>query len=103
MFGLKKKLDEARRVARAALVEKNKKKHEEATETAWRIHGALGEWTGKVDAKASFAFALESAGIATGIALSDESKLFSKLEGPGQDILYYGGMAALLVAAAFSV
>ncbi|MFF6958165.1 MULTISPECIES: hypothetical protein [unclassified Streptomyces] len=28
---------------------------EDARETAWRIHGAVGEWTGQVDAKASFA------------------------------------------------
>lgn len=44
-------------------------------ETAWRIHAGLGEWTSKVDAKASFALALESAGVATVIALSDEKNI----------------------------
>jgi hypothetical protein len=76
---------------------------ERAIETAWRIHGALSDWTGKVDAKASFAFALESAGIATAVALGDENKLYSKLEGPWQEVLYYGGMLALTLAAAFAV
>lgn len=77
--------------------------HERAIETAWRIHGALGDWTGKVDAKASFAFALESAGVATAVALGDENRLYSKLEGPWQEVLYYGGLLALSLAAVFSV
>lgn len=74
-----------------------------AIETAWRIHGALSDWTGKVDAKASFAFALESAGVATAVALGDENRLYSMLEGPWQEVLYYGGMLALTIAAVFSV
>lgn len=78
-------------------------KHDEAIETAWRIHGAISDWTGKVDAKASFAFALESAGIATAVALADDSKVFSRLEGPGQEILYWGGLLTLTVAAVFAV
>ena len=32
----------------------------DATDTAWRIHGALVDWTGKVDTKASFALTIES-------------------------------------------
>lgn len=78
-------------------------KHDEAIETAWRIHGAISDWTGKVDAKASFAFALESAGIATAVALADDNKVFSKLEGPLQEVLYWGGLLTLAVAAVFSV
>ncbi|WP_422390199.1 Pycsar system effector family protein [Arthrobacter sp. N1] len=77
--------------------------HEKAIETAWRIHGALGDWTGKVDAKATFAFTLESAGVATAIALADENRVFDTLEGPVQEILYFGGLIALSIAAAFSV
>lgn len=72
-------------------------------DTAWRIHGALVDWTGKVDAKASFAFTIESAGVATTVALSGDKRVFSTLEGPWQNVLYYGGIVALLIAAAFSV
>lgn len=76
---------------------------EKAIETAWRIHGALSDWTGKVDAKASFAFTLESAGVATAIALADENRVFDVLEGPVQSILYFGGLILLSIAAACSV
>jgi Family of unknown function (DUF5706) len=37
---------------------------EEAVETAWHIHTALGEWTTRVDSKASFALTLEAAALA---------------------------------------
>ncbi|WP_323959346.1 Pycsar system effector family protein [Arthrobacter sp. JZ12] len=77
--------------------------HDKAIETAWRIHGALSDWTGKVDAKASFAFTLESAGVATAIALADDKRVYDALEGPVQEILYFGGLVALSIAAAFSV
>ncbi|MFJ8669757.1 hypothetical protein [Streptomyces sp. NPDC093600] len=52
-------------------------------ETAWRIHAALGEWTARVDAKASFALTLESAALAGIAALSDKNRLFSNLTGFG--------------------
>ena len=77
--------------------------HDEAIETAWRIHGALSDWTGKVDAKASFGFTLESAGIATAIALADDKRVLGSLEGPVQEILYFGGLISLSIAAAFAV
>lgn len=75
----------------------------ESLETAWKIHGAIVDWTGKVDAKASFAFTIESAGVATTIALSGDKRMFNILQGPWQNVLYYGGIVALLIAAAFSV
>lgn len=37
----------------------------QGVENAWRIHAALADWTGKVDAKAAFAFTVESAALAT--------------------------------------
>ena len=37
---------------------------EEATKTAWQVHSVLAEWTRTVDAKASFALAMESAALA---------------------------------------
>lgn len=75
----------------------------ESLETAWKIHGAIVDWTGKVDAKASFAFTIESAGVATTVALSGEKRIFSALEGPWQNFLYNGGIVSLLGAAAFAV
>lgn len=75
----------------------------DSLETAWKVHGAIVDWTGKVDAKASFAFAIESAGVATTVALSGDKRMFSVLEGPWQNVLYNGGILSLLIAAAFAV
>lgn len=50
-------------------------------DTAWRIHQALGEWTARVDAKASFALTLESAALAGIVALSDKGHIFDNLTG----------------------
>ena len=36
---------------------------DQGVDTAWKIHAAIVDWTGKVDTKASFASALESAAI----------------------------------------
>jgi hypothetical protein len=35
-----------------------------AAETAWRIHGGLLDWTGKIDSKASFVLTVEAAALA---------------------------------------
>ena len=74
-------------------------KHAQAIEQAWRIHGALADWTGKVDAKASFALAGESAVIATIIALSDAGRRLSDLSGWVEHVLYWAGLALLVAAA----
>lgn len=74
-----------------------------SVDTAWRIHGALVDWTGKVDAKATFAFTIQSAGVVSTVALSGPKRVFDAMEGPWQHVLYYGGILALLFAAAFSV
>lgn len=71
----------------------------ESLDTAWRIHGALVDWTGKVDAKASFAFALESAGLGVIVTLSGKDRLFGALEGPWQNISYIVAAAALVLGA----
>jgi hypothetical protein len=52
-----------------------------AVETAWRIHTELGNWTAKVDAKASFALTLESAATAGVIALSTNDHVLANLHG----------------------
>lgn len=48
----------------------------EAIENAWRIHDAQADWTGKVDAKASFSFGIQSFVIAAVVALIADDKLF---------------------------
>nr|WP_219927234.1 Pycsar system effector family protein [Prauserella shujinwangii] len=48
-------------------------------ETAWRVHAAIVEWTGKVDAKASFAATIESVILGGVITLSDSRRLLADL------------------------
>ncbi|MFJ2900598.1 Pycsar system effector family protein [Streptomyces sp. NPDC087218] len=76
----------------------------QAVETAWRIHAELGNWTAKVDAKASFALTLASAAIAGVIALSTDDHVLANLEGWGRALLWVGtvfilasGIFAMLV------
>lgn len=79
---------------------------EAAVVNAWRIHDAQADWTGKVDAKASFSFGIQSAIIATVIALTAEDKLFDNFQGwwvalflAGVLLLMSGAfMSALVVA-----
>lgn len=71
-----------------------------ALETAWKIHAAIVDWTGKVDTKAAFAFALESAGIGLVITLTAKDRIFAVLTGPLQNVVYYAGGLALVLAAA---
>lgn len=48
-------------------------------EHAWQIHSAQMDWTGRVDAKASFALALDSAAVAALVALSAENMVFADI------------------------
>lgn len=75
----------------------------DAIDNAWKIHAAQAEWTGKVDAKASFAFGLESAAIVTVIALSAKGRIFGDLSDPAAAGLYGIGLALILVGAVFAV
>lgn len=71
-----------------------------ATEAAWRIHAAQSDWTARVDAKAGFAFALESAAIATVVTLSAEGRLFGSIERSLEQWLYGLGLSLLIAGAA---
>lgn len=73
-----------------------------ALDTAWRVHQAQVDWTGRVDAKAAFAFTIESAAIATTVALTAKDRLFSSLGHWWTASLYVLGLGALLVAAGFA-
>ncbi|MCC9175848.1 Pycsar system effector family protein [Arthrobacter sp. zg-Y179] len=77
--------------------------NDKAIEQAWKIHAAQAEWTGKVDAKASFAFAVESAIIATTVALSANGRLFSNISGWLDETLYWIGVLSLLAGAFFAL
>ncbi|MFF9922850.1 Pycsar system effector family protein [Streptomyces globisporus] len=74
----------------------------EAIETAWRIHGAIGEWTARVDAKASFALTLESAATAGIIALSADDQMFSDLYGWGVRAPLWLGTMLILAGGIFA-
>ncbi len=73
-----------------------------AVETAWRIHAAQTDWTGKVDAKATFAFAAESAAIATVVALTAQDRLYSQIDVWWLWAIYVVGLAGMLVAVGLS-
>jgi hypothetical protein len=79
---------------------------ERAIDTAWHVHGALGDWTGRVDVKASIFLTLEAAVLAAILdasgkdgRLSDQA-INTKLE----NVLYWGGLClislSILLAAA---
>ncbi|MFF9101946.1 Pycsar system effector family protein [Streptomyces rubrogriseus] len=72
-------------------------------ETAWRVHTALGEWTARVDAKASFALTLESAALAGIVALSDKNRLFSNLTGFSVRGPLWAGILLILVGAVLAI
>nr|WP_170949063.1 Pycsar system effector family protein [Rhodococcus sp. 06-621-2] len=50
-------------------------------ETAWKIHAAIVDWTGKVDTKASFTLTIESALLGGVVALSGDGRVFHDLGG----------------------
>lgn len=74
-----------------------------AVDTAWKIHQAQMDWTGRVDTKAAFAFGLESAAVATVVGLSAMDRIYSTLDGLAANATYFGGLVLLLVAALLAV
>lgn len=72
-------------------------------ETAWRIHAALADWTGKVDVKAGFALTLESAALGVIVALAKADHHPAQVDGVAPRILFWLGAALLGVAAIASV
>lgn len=72
-------------------------------EAAWKIHAAQIDWTGRVDAKASFAFGLESAALGLTVALSASGRTYSGLSGWLQHGLYWAGIALVLGGALFAL
>lgn len=75
-------------------------------ETAWRVHSAQVDWTGKVDSKASFALAIQSAVIGGIIGLAGDDRRLANLEGFWPTSLFWAGILLLvlsLIAVSFVV
>lgn len=72
-------------------------------DTAWKIHAAQVDWTGKVDSKASFAFTISSAALATTVALSADGRTFSRLSERWEHLAYWSGVALVLAGALFAL
>ncbi|MCT9080107.1 Pycsar system effector family protein [Streptomyces fulvoviolaceus] len=75
----------------------------DAVETAWRIHAALADQTGKVDAKAGFALTLESAALGAVIAFSGSGRRLGQLDGGAAPVLFWLGAVLLGLSALASV
>ena len=73
--------------------------NERAIETAWRIHGHLNDLNGKIDSKASFALALESAALGGVAALSGSGHRLGHLVGWPPKVIFWAGVIALGLAA----
>ena len=73
-----------------------------ATDTAWRIHTQLADWTGKVDRKATFAISIESAVLAGVIATSGTGELLGDLTGV-RLIFYWIGLGLMVIGILASV
>lgn len=69
-----------------------------AIDQAWRIHAALADWTGKVDAKASFALALESAAVLVVLRALEPDGPLAGLRFGWTQLLVWAGLTGLLVA-----
>ncbi|WP_405585549.1 Pycsar system effector family protein [Streptomyces sp. NBC_01190] len=79
--------------------------HDDAVATAWRLHASLADWTGRIDAKASFALTIESAVLAGVGASAGTDHGFGGISGWwAQGALWIGaGLLVLAVFAAVSV
>ena len=67
----------------------------DALDNAWRIHDAQADWTGKVDAKASFVFAIQSAALTAVLGLTGLDKIYNDLDAWWKVALYTLGLALL--------
>ena len=72
-------------------------------DTAWRIHSAIADWTGKVDAKASFTLTLESAVLVGVVALSSSGRRLGALSGFWEHVFYFVGVGLLLTGVLMAV
>jgi hypothetical protein len=81
-------------------------RHDEAVENAWKIHDAQLDWTAKADAKAAFAFGIDSAAIAAVVVLISTDRVLHHFLTFWPGILFIFGMIGLVgssVASAIGV
>ncbi|MFD3525637.1 Pycsar system effector family protein [Streptomyces sp. NPDC058653] len=71
----------------------------EARENAWRIHQALGDWTARVDNKASFALTLEAASAAGLASLAKDGSFAGRRVDGALSSLVLIALVALLIGA----
>jgi hypothetical protein len=69
---------------------------------AWRVHGALDSWTGKVDSKASIILAIESAALGFILTLSKKGERLASLDG-ASETAYRLAIGALVLAVLFAL
>ncbi len=67
-------------------------------DTAWRIHAAQVDWTGKVDSKASFALAIESGAMIAALGLAGSGRRLTDVDGTGARVSYVVGFGLLGLA-----
>jgi len=77
--------------------------HRRATEDAWKVHAALVDWTGKVDAKASFALTLEAALLGAVVTFSADGRPLGGLKDARTLLAYRSGVILLGLAAVCAV
>ena len=75
----------------------------ESIDAAWHIYDALADWTGKVDAKASYSLTIESAALAGAVALSQSGGTLSHLRFNALTWVYGAGIVLLGAAVLASV
>lgn len=75
----------------------------DSLDVAWKVRAAQVDWTGKVDTKASFAFAIESAALGLTVALSSAGRAYTQLSNNLGHALYWVGLVMLLLGAGFAL
>ncbi len=73
-----------------------------AIDSAWKIHGAVVDWTAKVDTKANYTATIESALIVGTVAMHSTGRRFHDLHGAAV-VFYWIGMGFLIAALVLSV
>jgi hypothetical protein len=74
----------------------------DALENAWRVHEAHSEWTARVDAKATFAFTVESAVLATVVALTTSDRVFDDFDALWKITAYSFGLLLIFASTIFA-
>ncbi|TFD44802.1 hypothetical protein E3T55_19760 [Cryobacterium frigoriphilum] len=74
----------------------------DALDNAWKIHDATGEWTARVDAKAAFAFTVESAVLGVVVALTTTDKVYDGFDSWWSTALYVLGVFLIFISIYFA-